>query len=355
MSLPNLAGLIVSDGPDARGAAAARESAHQLRRDVLCRQGVLFDRSGRTGMRDLKALAAARDVRSVEFDAPMASEGELVPLATGGFLIRVARSAGTNRARFTVAHEIAHTFFYDNSFRPPRRIDERPLPSFRSSSTVSVIVREEMFCDQFASELLLPTEETRSSLMQFASVENGHDFVQRLERTAAAQAVSVRMLLIRLNQLGFLPRGLMSVVLIVRQHMKTGCDEELRVAEHHSASRCWFVPSNQRAETIGFIGAQGLVSWWDAFDDRDTARTYRRSGVASFDANSGEGTRRVVANQDVSSYLSEETLLLWNKDSAGRWKHLSALVPVLYRFYAAGVVESYCLSVIDVRDAVVRP
>ncbi len=47
------------------------------------------------------------------------------------------------RFRFRVAHEIGHSFFYDRHTRPPNRL----LPFSK---------REEEFCDEFASALLVP-------------------------------------------------------------------------------------------------------------------------------------------------------------------------------------------------------
>jgi Zn-dependent peptidase ImmA (M78 family) len=346
----NLADLLARDRSDVEVADAAREYARRLRAEVLHRQGVLFERSSRMGLGDLKALAEAQGVRSFEFDAPIASEGELVPLATGGFLIRVTRSASTNRGHFTVAHEIGHTLFYDSSLVPPRRLDERPQRSLRAPSARALLNREEAFCDEFASELLLPTDETRPTLEQFSRISNGRDFIRCLERIAAAQAVSVRMLLVRLDELGALPKDLVTVVLMVRPHAKTGSEEALRVVTHHCTNRRWFVPANQRATTIGFTGALELVSWWEEFPERDTSRKYRRSGVASFRGDSAGGARRISSNDREPPAAIDEDLLLWRRgsNSSGRWRHVSTRLPVLYRFYASGVVESYCLAVIDV-------
>lgn len=85
-------------------------------------------------------------------------EALLVPRVAGGFEIFVdpcpsvevgersrARhgSLWRRRLRFRVAHEIGHSFFYDRRFRPARRL----LPATDA---------EEVFCDLFASALLLP-------------------------------------------------------------------------------------------------------------------------------------------------------------------------------------------------------
>jgi hypothetical protein len=81
-----------------------------------------------------------------------AHEALLVPAADGWFDILVdpdrtqtVRSERTSehRLRFRVAHEIAHSFFYDRSVLPATRAT-RPSD------------REEGFCNSFATALLLP-------------------------------------------------------------------------------------------------------------------------------------------------------------------------------------------------------
>lgn len=82
----------------------------------------------------------------------------LVPKEDGNFEIIVdpsIQSVGDNgsdvvipnlelhRLRFRIAHEIGHSFFYDRKVRPPKRI-------------IDSSKQEELFCDYFASVLLVP-------------------------------------------------------------------------------------------------------------------------------------------------------------------------------------------------------
>jgi hypothetical protein len=62
----------------------------------------------------------------------------------------VVRAAHRRRYRFRIAHEIAHSFFYDRRTSPPLRT--RPPSS-----------SEEGFCDAFAASLLLPPSIVRAS------------------------------------------------------------------------------------------------------------------------------------------------------------------------------------------------
>src|ERR1700687_5339224 len=82
---------------------------------------------------------------STEADDPSHS-ASLVPRARGWFPFEILFNAAESwrRQRFSIAHELGHTFFYDRSMRPARRLPQR------------VSNREEQFCDVFAGELLAP-------------------------------------------------------------------------------------------------------------------------------------------------------------------------------------------------------
>jgi len=74
----------------------------------------------------------------------------LVPVL-GGFLLRLNSNLTSSRQRFSIAHEIGHTFFYNFSYNPPVRILSR-------ESSRLLIDKEEDICNAFARELLMPRE-----------------------------------------------------------------------------------------------------------------------------------------------------------------------------------------------------
>src|SRR5438552_8193521 len=88
-------------------------------------------------------------------EANQLPEALLVPRIEGTFTIvircedsRIKANLGESRihrqrSRFSIAHEIGHSFFYDRSARPPKKLTNDS-------------VREERFCDKFASALLVP-------------------------------------------------------------------------------------------------------------------------------------------------------------------------------------------------------
>lgn len=74
----------------------------------------------------------------------------LIPTVRG-FDIQLPTNQTHVRTRFSTAHEIGHTFFYDTTKNPPVRLIDTTL-SLRFSR------REEDICSAFAGELLMPRE-----------------------------------------------------------------------------------------------------------------------------------------------------------------------------------------------------
>ncbi|HSO96898.1 MAG TPA: hypothetical protein VLV81_12760 [Acidimicrobiia bacterium] len=121
------------------GSAIQTEMAHRLA------ESVRRESPGRAC--DPVALAAQLDIR-VSFKALSAERGgleaALVPDVDGPFEIICDPWVDPHNEQglsFRIAHELAHTLFYDWSLTPPRRL-------------VTDSVKEEEFCDDFACRLL---------------------------------------------------------------------------------------------------------------------------------------------------------------------------------------------------------
>jgi Zn-dependent peptidase ImmA (M78 family) len=82
---------------------------------------------------------------------PLSRGGLLIPV-DGGFVIKLNSRSHLVRQKFVCAHEIAHTFFYDNS---------GPRP-WRPTQSLSPYWVEEDLCYQFAEEMLMPSHEITS-------------------------------------------------------------------------------------------------------------------------------------------------------------------------------------------------
>ena len=95
----------------------------------------------------------------------------LIPRPDGHFSIvvdpipktetRLSADIIRHRNRFRIAHEIGHSFFYDRNFTPPRRL-------FPAST------KEEEFCDEFASALLIPRSIVAQQIADPASIFELH-------------------------------------------------------------------------------------------------------------------------------------------------------------------------------------
>ncbi len=127
---------------------------------------------------DLFAVATARKVVCLGL-RDMVPRGLLVPVAHGfeiylqhpeprDILITRPESRGllSVRQRFTLAHEIAHTFFYSHSDGLPRAMNDTPHP----------LVLEQ-FCNRGARQILMPTDRVKAALaphepVDLATVQN---------------------------------------------------------------------------------------------------------------------------------------------------------------------------------------
>jgi hypothetical protein len=99
---------------------------------------------------DIEALASLLGISRSD-DAPAHShDAELVPLENGRVTIRVNADRPETRKRFSIAHEVSHTFFPHYQSKVWCRTDAR----FRQRSNPDDFL--EMLCDIGASELVMP-------------------------------------------------------------------------------------------------------------------------------------------------------------------------------------------------------
>ena len=96
---------------------------------------------------ELEALSRQRRVTDIVEDGRLVGEGKLEP-HDSGFIIRLrpTQHSHSYRRRFSIAHELAHTFFY--AF-----VDGRPT---RITPWKIATSEEEWVCNRFAAEILMP-------------------------------------------------------------------------------------------------------------------------------------------------------------------------------------------------------
>ena len=272
---------------------AARELAAQCRARLLGE--LLWPGSAAEPLTTdaLMAIGKLGGIVEGSFQAPLASEGTITPLPAGGFSVSVARSDRSSRARYTLAHEIGHTFFYDINHKPPERLTPYS-PSRAAGQDVRDATRlEEQFCDAFAKELLFPWDAAVREMEACTRIEDSSELLAFMEKLAVRWGISIEFALRRLNQTYGLGANRDRIVSVLRwkPNAKTGMDPSVRVTQSFPRpSGDWFMPTNTRASSVGLSGASVLFDWWKRFEERESGRTYRRSAVASLRLESGKAT-----------------------------------------------------------------
>jgi len=105
----------------------------------------------------------------------MIPEAAIEPVS-GGFKIYIQSNFAENsnlrlRRRFSLAHELCHTFFYDKSVNPPKRIPFSPQGE-----------AVEALCHLGASLLLVPTQTLKRDLDRLDGPPTAHDAIELANR-----------------------------------------------------------------------------------------------------------------------------------------------------------------------------
>lgn len=175
------------------------------RRNVCLHAEVLAEEMGGEFPINLGRIAAKRRIKKIEFQSLLVDG--TIRVVDDGFEILVRceswegeelteswKTDGTgsalpakmrNRARFTVAHEIAHTFFYDVSATPPK-------PTIRVEHGAAARSLEHA-CNRAASAMLLPEA---ALLRDFQAVDwlNPDSLAQMAHKTVVSKAALVERL-----------------------------------------------------------------------------------------------------------------------------------------------------------------
>lgn len=128
---------------------------------------------------------ARRLVFQSEFVSGLPSEGYIEPVGSNfneGFRMVLKKGGTQVRTRFTIAHELCHTFFYEI------------VPELKFGS-VEVDPEEERLCNLGAAELLIPTKSLKAQAKLLDVSLNS------LEELAGMYSVSAEAMLLRLRSL----------------------------------------------------------------------------------------------------------------------------------------------------------
>ena len=142
---------------------------------------------GRIGpVQDLSPHRTARKIDNEEFIEDQGCDGWLRPKGTAytsGFTLGVRKDVAIVRQRFTIAHELCHTFFYEH------------VPELKFQPH-SIDLQEERLCNFGAACLLLPAE-------SLGADAKGHSVsVATLDDLSKGYRVSRQAMFLRLRELG---------------------------------------------------------------------------------------------------------------------------------------------------------
>ncbi|WP_417260844.1 ImmA/IrrE family metallo-endopeptidase [Celeribacter sp.] len=132
---------------------------------------------------DVMMLASLKGIRPSDSMPVLSPDAEIGPDGQGGVEMRVNPDRPETRKRFSIAHEISHTFFPDYEKKEWCRTDAR----YRDLSDPSQHL--EMLCDIGASELLFPE---RSFTAHAAEVSDADGFTQLALTYQASREATLR-------------------------------------------------------------------------------------------------------------------------------------------------------------------
>lgn len=109
----------------------------------------------------------------------MTQDGIIFKIQGGGYQVELNKDHSEVRRRFTCAHEIGHTFFFNaNDRNPNARIEERNLEKIKAD------VMEEYLCNIAAAEILMPYDSFSAYAKSFGPSVKSIIKLSRIFRTS---------------------------------------------------------------------------------------------------------------------------------------------------------------------------
>ena len=105
---------------------------------------------------DVAALASKRNIQEIR-EVRMEMDGKILRIPGGGYRVEVNAAHSAARKRFTCAHEIGHTFFFDLGDKSTEKT--RALVEDANLRNLTVDNQEEALCNLAAAEILMPHAE----------------------------------------------------------------------------------------------------------------------------------------------------------------------------------------------------
>lgn len=200
---------------------------------------------------DVEEVWKRKGFRIADDLAPSATrDAELSPFGEG-FLVRFKPGASQARRRFTIAHEIGHSFFFRHGRHQVGLLDAKEMRA------------EEWICSQFASAFLVPPGPLRQL---FAPLESASPWaiLWQLDNVARRFQVSVEVIVRRLCdiKLPIVPVNILA--LRYQENQRTGTNPQLRVwrRANQGCDNPFRTFWNRSAEGLHLQSALNLFDRW---------------------------------------------------------------------------------------------
>jgi hypothetical protein len=285
---------------------------------------------------DIVALAKRRAIEiRQDLEGEPCEEGLLLPY-NGGYRVRLRRSATEARKRFSLAHEIGHTFFYKLERDGPRH----------QIGVLSEVERsaEERICDLFAGALLMPSTHVRAEMGTLPANRPG-EVLTRLDTIAQRFRVSLPALLQRMRSFNVASPPYLLLYLRPKLNPSTGGDFALRVEFSVSLGpwRGAFVWRNRSASGLGLSSVALLFDEWIRM-----SRTIPDRGRFALDSSA-----RLAASTSTSRAGEVNETICLSLITGGKWTRKKVPVVAASRLYtwpANEQKQAYVLSVLSPLD-----
>lgn len=231
---------------------------------------------------------------------PSSGEGQLLPLPSG-YRVRLRPDVTEARKRFSLAHEIGHSFFYINEGQGPRHVIGNVTTTERDA--------EEKICNLFAGTLLMPRDTLRHSLQGLSGSPSS--LVLVLQQLAKSFKVSMPALLTRIKGLELSSPACLLVCSSVRSNPKTGLSPKLRI-EFAFGIGIW---SNRRFWNDTPIADVNISSALDLYDVWRRSKPISDSGQFVVEAGNLQQNSRPREYPEFGVAMSRTVMGVWKRES----------------------------------------
>ncbi len=262
---------------------------------------------------NVRGIAWKRGIRIGPSLPRNAEEDALLIQKDDGYLLHLRSNSSHRRQRFTIAHEIGHTLFYQKMRHQIGILDKKELSA------------EENICNKFAITLLVPHEFIHQILPRIP-IKTPWQILSTLGNTCSKFDVSLPALIPRLEDIyGYNDTSLILLIFRFRKNRFKGTEERLRV--YGSCSLGEFeskkIPFNQSADSLNLIYTEKLFEEWRSLLRRGGGRA---GGM--FRLNSEGNLIRRISNNfewiDDFAWIEEEVCLSGKKSKKSKYNLLTS-------------------------------